>query len=173
MSRSFALAPMSPLIRGLTISLWLLPPLLGIVALMTHSWPLGIFFLLLLALYGAIWVWCRPSRFLVSHNYLEIVFPGWRRRIRLLDISNARFISKEAFQQEFGWAVRIGVGGLWGGFGWLWTSRRGLLEFYISQLDEFVLIERQTGQSLLITPKHSDSFLETVQVTVAVFKNLR
>jgi hypothetical protein len=30
--------------------------------------------------------------------------------------------------------LRIGVGGLWGVFGWLWT-RRGLVEVYVSRTD--------------------------------------
>ena len=163
MSRSFTLAPMSPLIRGLTVALWLLPLIFAIIALFERSGIAFIIFLGLITLYGAVWLWCRPSHFVVARNYLEIVFPGWRRKIALQDISSIRRISKDAFQQEFGWAMRIGVGGLWGGFGWLWTSRRGFLEFYISQLDHFVLIERLTGNSLLITPLNPERLLDTVR----------
>ena len=163
MSRSFTLAPMSPLIRGLTVALWLLPLIFGIIALFERSQFALIICLLLITLYGAVWLWCRPSRFVVARNYLEIVFPGWRRRIPLQDISRIRLTSKDALRQELGWAMRIGVGGLWGGFGWLWTSRRGLLEFYISQLDDFVLIDRLTGKSLLITPSNPDRLVDTVR----------
>lgn len=163
MSHSFPLAPMSPLIRGLTIVLWLLPLSFGSWALISPEPVAGITFLLLIALYGAIWYWCRPSRFIISHNALEIVFPGWRRSIPVSDITRVRITHNKTFRQEFGWAIRIGVGGLWGGFGWLWTSQRGLLEFYISQLDDLVLVERLTGKSLLITPEQPHQFVEVMQ----------
>ncbi|RUR84491.1 hypothetical protein PCC6912_13860 [Chlorogloeopsis fritschii PCC 6912] len=83
------------------------------------------------------------------------------------DVSSIRIISNDAFQQEFGWAMRIGVGGLWGGFGWLWTYRRGFLEFYISQLDNFVLIERVTEKSVLITPENPEQLVEAVEEAIA------
>lgn len=162
MSRSFPLAPMSPFIKVLTILLWLLPLFFGLLAVVSHDWSTGIIFLFLIAIYGAVWLWCRPSHFAVERNYLEIVFPGWQRRIPMQDISNIRIINQETFRQEFGWTIRIGVGGLWGGFGWLWTSRRGFLEFYISQVDRFILIERLTGNNLLITPENRSQFLETI-----------
>ena len=153
---------MSPLIKGLTIALWLLPLFFGILTLVTREWVMLIIFLILITLYGAVWLWCRPSRFVVEDNYIEIVFPGWRRPIPMQDVSGSRIISQETLGIEFGWAVRIGVGGLWGGFGWLWTYRRGFLEFYISQLDEFVLISRLKGNSLLITPVNPYQLVETV-----------
>ncbi len=163
MSRSFKLAPMSPLIKGFTIALWLLPLFFGILTLVSRESILLIIFIILITLYGAVWLWCRPTRFVVSDNYIEIVFPGWRRLIPMQDVSGIRIINKDTFGQEFGWAVRIGVGGLWGGFGWLWTNRGGFLEFYISQLDEFVLISRLKGKSLLITPVNPSQLVETVE----------
>jgi hypothetical protein len=159
----FRLAPMSPLIRGLTIILLLLPIPFGIGALIWHNQVANLTFLLLIAVYGSVWLWCRPSHFVVFHDCLEIVFPGWRRRISLQDIRRIRMINKETFHQEFGWAMRIGVGGLWGGFGWLWTSKQGLLEFYISRTDDLVLIERSIGNSLLLTPEHPNQFVEVIQ----------
>ncbi|MDX2214203.1 MAG: hypothetical protein SFY66_13015 [Oculatellaceae cyanobacterium bins.114] len=154
---------MSPAIKGITIILLLLPPLFGVWALISREpTPVGVF-LFLIALYIAVWLWCRPSRFVVSQNHLDIVFPGWRRRIAMRDISHIHWVSKEQFNQEFGWAIRIGVGGLWGGFGWLWTGRRGLVEFYVSTVDGLILIERSPGPPLLITPEHPHQFIEVTQ----------
>ncbi|KGM43154.1 hypothetical protein JY97_09080 [Alkalispirochaeta odontotermitis] len=82
------------------------------------------------------------------------MFPGWRRRIPLLDLTEVQILNKASSRQAFGWSVRIGVGGLWGGFGWLWTKRRGLLDFYISRVDGLVLIQRSTGRDLLISPEN-------------------
>ena len=159
----FLLAPMSPLIRWLTIALWLLPLCLGGFALIANEWTTGIVSLLLMAIYGVVWIGCRPAYFEVSRSHLEIKFPGWRRRIPIADVSGLRIISQATFRREAGWAMRIGAGGLWGGFGWLWTSRRGLLEFYISRLDGMVWIERVTGCSLLITPENAEQMVETIQ----------
>jgi len=163
MSYRFSLAPMSPTIRGITIVLLFLPPIFGIWAMLSHTQVAIIAFLLISVLYGATWFGCRPSYFVVSPSSLEIVFPLWRRRISLEGVSHSRLISQEAFRQEFGLAVRVGVGGLWGGFGWLWTSQRGFVEFYVSQLDNLVLIERLTGNSLLITPEQPQQFVDVIQ----------
>ncbi|NJL82566.1 MAG: hypothetical protein HC890_05660 [Chloroflexaceae bacterium] len=166
MSTRFSLAPMSPFLRNLTLLLWLLPPTVGVWAIAARELTAAVFFLLLIALYGAVWFWFRPSHFVVSHDYLEIVFPGRQRRISLESLFRVRSLTQETFNREFGWAIRIGVGGLWGGFGWLWTSRQGLIEFYISRLDEFVLIERLGGKSLLITPENPQQFVQAIQAAL-------
>lgn len=157
--RTFPLAPMSPLIRWLTIGLWLLPlgfVLGGLLSGQVLSWAIAVF---LLILYGAVWLGCRPSQFVLSETSLEIQFPLWRRRIPLRTVTNIRRIDKDEFYQQFGLALRVGVGGLWGGFGWLWTARGGWLEFYISRSDRFVLVERSKGNSLLITPHDPEGLL--------------
>ena len=154
---------MSPLIRWLTLALWALPICLGGFALMANDWITGIVSLLLIAIFGSVWIWFRPTYFSVARNSVEIIFPGWRRRIPISDVSGVRLISQETFRREAGWAMRIGAGGLWGGFGWLWTSRRGLLEFYVSRFDSMVFIERETGYSLLITPDNAEQMVETLQ----------
>jgi hypothetical protein len=156
---------MSPAIRRLTHILLLLPPIFGLWALLSHDRIAATTFLLLVGLYAATWLGLRPSHFVVSQHYLEIVFPIWRRRIPVRDIVCIRATDKEMFRREFGAAMRIGVGGLWGGFGWLWTSQRGLVEFYVSQLDNLVLIERSTGRSLLISPDQSHQFVEVIQTS--------
>jgi hypothetical protein len=56
--------------------------------------------------------------------------------------------------------MRIGVGGLWGGFGWLWTAKKGFLEFYISRAEGLILIELRQGNPLLITPENPERFRE-------------
>ncbi|WP_156820027.1 hypothetical protein [Synechococcus sp. PCC 7336] len=66
MDARFSLAPMSPLIRGLTVLLWLLPLGFGGYAIAARSWPSGLLFLFLFSLYGAVWIGCRPSGFAVS-----------------------------------------------------------------------------------------------------------
>jgi hypothetical protein len=91
-------------------------------------------FVLVLALYAGVYFMARPSRFDVSVNGVEVVFPFWTRGVPARGLVGARELSARDFQREFGWGLRIGVGGLWGVFGWLWT-RRGLVEVYVSRTD--------------------------------------
>jgi hypothetical protein len=150
--REFALAPMSPLIFWLTVLLCLVPAGLALAALVTGNAFLRIPALVTAALYAAVWLAARPSRFVVSGEGLDIVFPVWTRSIAGSDVAGVREVSAQGFRAEFGGALRIGVGGLWGGFGWLWTRQRGLIEFYVSRTDGLVLVERRAGRPLLLTP---------------------
>jgi hypothetical protein len=151
--REFALAPMSPLILWLTGFLCLVPAGLAAAALATGSRVLWIPALGTALLYAGVWLACRPSRFVVSEQGLDLVFPVWTRSIAAGDLTGVRLVSAEAFRAEFGRALRIGVGGLWGGFGWLWTSQRGFVEFYVSRTDGLVFAERRSGRPLLLTPE--------------------
>lgn len=164
---SYPLAPMSPLLRWLTVALFGIP-LAFLVLPTAANAPSGLALvgLAVLALFAAIWVWWRPARFEVSANGLRIVFPGRSRLIPLQDVNGCRPLSSEAFKKEFGWAMRIGAGGLWGGFGWLWTAREGLIDFYISRTDDFLLVERRSGRHLLITPERPQAMAETLGALV-------
>lgn len=158
---SFKLASMSPLMLGFTVALWLLAAIAGVVALVTRQGAALAVFGFLLIIYGSVWFGCRPSHFVVTETSLDIIFPVWRRQpIPIKDITAVRRLSAAQFRQEFGWAIRIGAGGLWGGFGWLQTAHQGLIEFYISRSDEFVLIERAQGRNLLITPDRPTEMIE-------------
>ena len=114
------------------------------------------------ALYAWIWLRWRPSGFEVSADGLTIRFPLGRRQVVARDIASVRVLAVATFREEFGLALRIGVGGLWGGFGWLWTSQRGLVEFYISRLDGFVLVERRAGRPLLVTPQSPEELVDAL-----------
>jgi hypothetical protein len=58
--------------------------------------------------------------------------------------------------------MRVGAGGLWGGFGWLWTQRRGIVQMYISRTDGFVWIERIGDRPWLITPDEPEKFVRAL-----------
>ncbi len=158
MRKCFHLAPMSTSILVLTMVLWMLPFSFLAYSIMTGYPVIGGVTLSLFALYGAVWIFCRPSRFELSNIALAIVFPSWTRNIPLRDIRGVSELSAGDFKKRYGWAMRIGVGGLWGGFGWLWTSRGGLVEFYVSRTDGLVMVERANGSNILITPDGPDDF---------------
>jgi hypothetical protein len=161
-ARSFPLAPMSTAIRWLTTLLLVAPAGLAIAGLAVPQPGLFIPAAVLAGLDFTVWFVARPTRFEVGRDALMVIFPAWRRTISLAAGVSARLLDFKQFREEFGTPLRIGVGGLWGGFGWLWTSRRGLIEFYISRTHGFVLVERGQGRPLLITPENPEMMVEAL-----------
>lgn len=149
---------MSGLILGLTVILLAIPVVFIALSLLV-PWPggaeslLGIIGVLLVVLYAAVWLLWRPTAFEIDPRHLALVFPLRRREIPRDDVVATTALELGVFRQRYGSALRVGVGGLWGGFGWPWTSRRGFVEMYVSRTDGIVLIERRTGRDLLITPE--------------------
>jgi hypothetical protein len=165
--RSYRLAPMCGLIGGLTLAMLALPVLVaagfleGLPA--PALWlPAGI-----ALLYLSIWLWWRPSRFELDASGLTIRWPLRRQHIPWHQIREARALRSLELRDELGFAARIGAGGLWGGFGWVWSSRRGLLDLYVSRTDGMVMIERRPGRALLITPEQPREFASAVRAKAA------
>jgi len=159
--QTFALAPMSGFIRALTWALFLLPAgfLAGFAVWGAPRLSVG---LLLVALYGWVWLHMRPSRFVVHPHAIEVVWPLRRRRIARAGITDARIVGRGELRAMTGAAARVGVGGLWGGFGWLWTQRRGIVQMYVSRTDGLVWIERGAERPWLITPESPEAFVQAV-----------
>jgi hypothetical protein len=162
--RAFELAPMGGLIRGLTVFLLALPAALALAgAASGQPFPLVAVAALMALLYVAVWLWWRPTRFEVSDDAFDVVFPARRKSTPRRAVVGARPFTVRSVRSELGLALRIGVGGLWGGFGWLWTTRRGLVEFYVSRADGMVFIERRGARPLLITPEDPVGLLRALQ----------
>lgn len=163
-ARSFALAPMSPLIRGMTIALFAIP-----VLFVAGPWLwkapafLSTVGLAVAGLYAWIWLRWRPTRFEVGADGVRVVFPWRSFLVPRSELEGCRALSRETFREEYGRGTRIGVGGLWGGFGRLWTTKGGMLDFYISRTDEFVSIERRRSRPILITPEEPQAMVEAVR----------
>jgi hypothetical protein len=152
---------MSLPIRALTLLLLALP--LALLAGARLEQPfLAVPAALLAVIYFWIWLRFRPSAFIVDPTVLRIVWPLKCREIRREDIASVRILDGAQLKQEIGWGVRIGAGGLWGGFGWLWTKRRRIVQMYVSRADRFVWIERGHGRPWLITPERPDAFARTL-----------
>jgi len=62
--------------------------------------------------------------------------------------------------------MRVGAGGLWGAFGWLWTTKRGTVQMYISRTDNFVWIERRSERPWLITPERPEQFVAAMTAAI-------
>jgi Bacterial PH domain len=158
---SFRLARMDFMIRLLTLALLVLPPMfLGIALLGNRLLLIPTAFLV--AIYVWIALWFRPMRFIVQPRTLQIVWPLRQREISRDDIAAVRLLDKHQLEREVGRSMRVGAGGLGGGFGWLWTQKRGVVRMYISRTDGLVWIERRNDRPWLITPERPDSFVRAL-----------
>ena len=155
------MARMSPLILAPTLFFLLAPPALLVVALYGRNqlWAAA---LVVLAIDLWVWLRFRPSRFTVDESGAEVVWPLKRRHIARESIVKARVMDRQALRREVGWGVRVGAGGIWGGFGWLWTERRGVVQMYVSRTDGFVWIERTGGRPWLLTPEEPEAFVRAL-----------
>jgi len=169
--RSFPLAPMSRVIILLTAGVLAVPVALVVAGLLTpaRSVLLGAA-AFVVVLCAAIWLFARPTGFEVSSGELVVIWPLRHRVIPRTNIASARVIGRGELRKELGWAIRVGVGGLWGAFGSLWTSRRGSVEVYVSRTDGLVWIERRVGRPLLITPTNPEGFLRALGIAADASK---
>ena len=158
---TFRLAPMSPLILVLTLFLLTLPAIFLAGSGVAGGW-LKLPALLLVGIYAWVWLWFRPSVFVVHPSVVEVIWPLRRRQLRREDFSEVRLIGKDDLRRKTGSAMRVGAGGLWGGFGWLWTERLGIVQMYVSRTDDFVWIERGDDRPWLITPEHPAAFVRVL-----------
>lgn len=157
----FRLAPMSGLIRGMTFVLILVP--IGFLAAPLLDWrsfPLAPLGGAIALSYAFIWLYMRPSAFVVTPEGLDIVWPLRRRRIPKANLVGASEVGRGDLRREFGLLLRVGAGGLWGGFGLAWSSRGEHLSLYVSRhADGFVLVRARGARSLLITPERPADFV--------------
>jgi len=160
-AQSFPPAPMSASIKTLTVLIYavtmiiVISALLGAVALIIPA--VAIF-----ALYAWVWLRFRPSGFTIRAGRLEVEWPLRHIEFPIDDIVAARLLDRTQLKSEIGWGLRIGAGGLWGGFGRLWTKHRGLIHMYITRTDHFVWIERKRGKPWLITPDRAEEFIDAL-----------
>ncbi|MCS7031978.1 MAG: hypothetical protein NZL92_10680 [Gloeomargarita sp. SKYG116] len=160
MGYTFALAPMDRWMQVLTWG-WVGMPLLLLVLAFVVPHGGGLFWLALLVLVVNGLTWCRwrPTAFVVHEdNRLEIRFPTRRRWIDLQPERQVRQVTPAELTQEVGWQWPF-----LGGFGWLWTQRRGWVEAYISRWDGLVLLQQPGRFPLLLTPSQPERFVELLQ----------
>jgi hypothetical protein len=161
----FRLAPMSTDIRVLTWIVLALPLLLVLGA--SQGWEparslLLIVSALVVLLYASVWFLWRPTAFEVDATGLRILWPLRVRSIPAREVGEAVVFTRETFRREYGGGMRIGAGGLWGGFGWLYTSK-GLLGLYVSRTDRLVLLRLRTKRPLLVTPDDDERFVAALR----------
>ena len=161
---TYRLAPMSPEILVLTVVLLPLP-LFFVALAFFYTTPLPLApALFILVIYAWIWLLARPTAFVVHPRAIEITWPLKRQEIPRGDIEAVRIIDRPTLHRETGWGMRVGAGGLFGAFGYLWTTRRGLVRMFVSRTDRFVWIERRSERPWLITPDQPDAFVRALSI---------
>lgn len=158
---SFQPAKMCSLILSLTVFLLAIPVGLLVAALVVSA-AFALPAVFMIGIYAWIWLRLRPSRFVVTDDALEVHWPLKRVDIPIHEITDVSYIDRKQLNEEIGWGVRVGAGGIWGGFGWLWTQRRGIVQMYITRIDTYVWIERGSRRPWLITPERPDEFVRAL-----------
>jgi hypothetical protein len=163
--QTFRLAPMTRDLQAMTAVVLLVPA--GIAGWLHHLGQplrpeiLGVVGLLVLA-YAAVWLFWRPRRFEVSALGLAIVWPLRRRTIVAAHVGRPSTIDRRSFRRDYGRGLRVGAGGLWGGFGLLVTPK-ATLSMYVSRTDAFVLVPVTGARTLMLTPEHPTAFVTALQ----------
>jgi hypothetical protein len=158
----FRLAPMSPVLLVLTAIVLAIPVFLAAVAVRSPAvvsgplYGIAAFFVLVCA---SVWFVFRPTAFVIEPHALVITWPTWTREISRDAIEEVRIVSAAEFRKEYGLGMRIGAGGLWGGFGWLKTGRE-TFSMWVSRIDTFVIVRVRGEKTLLITPEDAERFVE-------------
>lgn len=164
MVQRFALAPMDTMMRVFT---WICLAIPLVIATGAVTAPRPISFALVavagfvVAIYAFVYLWMRPQSFVVDDRELTIEWPLRRRTIPLDQLTGARELSKAELRDQLGRIIRVGAGGLWGGFGLAWTGR-GTHELWVSRTDRIVVVDGVGRRPLLITPERALEFIAAV-----------
>jgi hypothetical protein len=165
----FRLAPMTADLRAMTAVVLALPVVFLVIsfAAAAPAGPiLGGVAILMLILYASVWLFFRPSGFEIIPGTLEISWPLRRMRVEGSEIETVENVTRSEFRERYGWGMRVGAGGLWGGFGLLKTGK-GYLTMYISRTDAFVLITRRSpARPMMLTPERPEQFVESLRRAV-------
>jgi hypothetical protein len=164
MERVFPIAPMNGAIRVMTVGLVLFGVVFLVAGLVTPQ-VRGPFFVTgggFALLTVAVWLLWRPTHFIVRNGRLVLVYPARSKGVALSDFTDAEVLDGAGLRSRLGWALRVGVGGLFGGFGWLYTSQ-GWVEMDISRTDGLVLLSFTGRMPLLVTPDDPQAFVTAVR----------
>ena len=161
MPAKFRLAKMDALMIGFTVFCWALVIMFFLAAFADlKAAPIALAGIFMLLIYASVWFWWRPGSFEIDEGTLALKFPLRTISVKRADITACAAITPKELKNRFGNTYRVGAGGLWGGFGWLRTSKKSWIEFYISRQSDYVLIEREEQIPLLLTPTEPERFVE-------------
>lgn len=159
-------ASLDNLAKGISIAILIL--FLGIGASIVYNLdptnpneiPLWAAFLIESIFFG-IYLFCylyAPQAYLVESDKIKIIRPIGIVDIKFNNISNIRLVDKSEIKN----LIRtFGVGGLFGYYGYYYSSSLGKLILYITQRKNLLLIEQKVGRKILLSPDDT-SMLESL-----------
>ena len=105
--------------------------------------PFGLILILVIT-YGF-----SPKSYAVENRQLIIYRPFHRKYYSTTDMKTVSMVA----QKDMPRSMRVfGVGGLFGYFGLFRNSRYGTMIWYATRRDQFVVIERNNGKTIVLTP---------------------
>ena len=157
-------ASMDNLTKGLTIGVSILLLLSGFVPILTSEFQFSnvitprpfyvmpfAFIIILVITYGF-----SPKGYAFEDRKLVIYRPFQNKFYSTEDILNVSFVDRKELKNS----LRVfGVGGLFGYFGLFRNSRYGTMIWYATRRDQFVVIERSNGKTIVLTPDDPNSFV--------------
>lgn len=164
--KRYRLAPMKGLLLWVTVVVLPLPLLIGWAGSSSGTGLMWVPAIFIGLVYLFVWVYMRPTAFELTPTSLDIVWPVRRQSTPMSAIESVESLSGTEFRKRYGFGYRIGAGGLWGGFG-LFKTKTVTFQFYISQMDNYLLIERSNDRPLLITPENPDLFAAALTQAIA------
>jgi hypothetical protein len=157
-------ASMDTLTKGLTIGVSIILLLSGFVPILTSEFHFSnvispitfyvmpfAFIIMLLLTYGF-----SPKGYAIEDRQLVIHRPFKNKVYTSEEMQTVTLVDKKELKQS----MRVfGVGGLFGYFGLFRNSRYGTMIWYASRRDQFVVIERSNGRTIVLTPDDPNSFV--------------
>ena len=158
-------ASMDTLTKGLTIGVSILLLLSGFIPFLSSNefqfsdfmipspvyiMPFSLIIILILT-YGF-----SPKGYAFEDRKLVIYRPFQNKLYATADIHTVSIVNKNELKNS----MRVfGVGGLFGYFGLFRNSRYGTMIWYATRRDQFVVIERSNGKTIVLTPDDPNSFV--------------
>ena len=97
-----------------------------------------------------------PKAYAVDDRQLIIYRPFHRKFYSTTDMKSLSVVDKKDLSRS----IRVfGVGGLFGYFGLFRNSRYGTMIWYATRRDQFVVIERSNGRTIVLTPDDPNSLV--------------
>jgi hypothetical protein len=157
-------ASMDNLTKGLTIGVSILLLLSGFVPILTSEFQFSnvitpgpfyvmpfAFIIIIVITYGF-----SPKGYAFEDRKLVIYRPFQNKFYATEDILNVSFVDRKELKNS----LRVfGVGGLFGYFGLFRNSHYGTMIWYATRRDQFVVIERSNGKTIVLSPNDPNSFV--------------
>lgn len=156
---------MDTLTKGLTIGVSILLLLSGFIPFLSNNefkfsdlmipgpvyiMPFSLIIILVIT-YGF-----SPKGYAFEDRKLVIYRPFQNKFFATEDILNVSLVDRKELKNS----LRVfGVGGLFGYFGLFRNSRYGTMIWYATRRDQFVVIERSNGKTIVLSPNDPNSFV--------------